>query len=53
LAKLSAAQIDIPRKFNLAGVRELPFGKGKRLANNSNSVANFLVGGWELTANVA
>jgi hypothetical protein len=52
LAKLSADQIDIPRKFNLAGVWELPFGKGKRLANNINSVGNFLIGGWELNANV-
>ena len=51
LEKQSVDQIDIPRKFNLAGVWELPFGKGKRLANNINSVAKFFVGGWELNAN--
>ena len=52
LEKQSADQIDIPRKFNLAGVWELPFGKGRRLANNVNSVGNFLIGGWELNANI-
>ena len=31
LVKQSADQIDIPQKFNLAGVYELPFGKGKAL----------------------
>ncbi len=52
LEKQSADQIDIPRKFNIAGVWELPFGKGRRFVNNVNSVGNFLIGGWELNANV-
>jgi len=52
LAKLSADQIDIPRKFNLAAVWQLPFGKGRQIGTNMNSVANAFLGGWELNANV-
>ncbi len=52
LVKQSADQIDVPRKFNFAGVFELPFGKGKHFATNINKVGNFLIGGWELNANI-
>ncbi|MBI2686765.1 MAG: TonB-dependent receptor [Acidobacteria bacterium] len=52
LVKQSADQIDIPRKFNLAAVWELPFGRGKKLVSNINKVADFFIGGWELNANI-
>jgi hypothetical protein len=52
LIKQSADQIDIPRKFNLAAVWHLPFGKGRPFASNINRAADFLIGGWELNANV-
>jgi hypothetical protein len=52
LVKQPADQIDIPQKFNVAGVYELPFGKGKPFANNIPSVVNHIIGGWELNWNV-
>jgi len=52
LVKQSADQIDIPRKFNLAAVWQLPFGKGMRFGNGMNSVANAFVGGWEMNINM-
>ena len=48
----SSAQIDIPQKFNIAGVYELPFGKGKPLANNIPGFVNQIIGGWELNFNI-
>jgi hypothetical protein len=48
----SSAQIDVPQKFNLAGVYELPFGKGKPLASNIPGVVNQIIGGWELNYNI-
>ncbi|MBL8241795.1 MAG: TonB-dependent receptor, partial [Bryobacterales bacterium] len=52
LVKQSAPDIDIPRKFNLATVWQLPVGRGKQFGANINRVADFFVGGWELNANV-
>ncbi|MFN0100655.1 MAG: carboxypeptidase regulatory-like domain-containing protein [Bryobacteraceae bacterium] len=52
LVKQSADNIDIPRKFNLAAVWELPFGQGKPFASGVNRAADFLVGGWELNVNM-
>lgn len=52
LVKQSAPDIDIPRKFNLATVWQVPVGRGKRFGNDINKVADFLIGGWELNANV-
>lgn len=37
---------DVRHTFNLSAIYELPFGKGKRF--NLNSVANTLLGGWEV-----
>jgi len=37
---------DVPQRFVLASVLDLPFGKGKKFANNLTGVANKLVGGW-------
>jgi hypothetical protein len=37
---------DVPQRLVLASVLDLPFGKGKKFANNLSGVANKLVGGW-------
>jgi len=37
---------DVPQRFVLASVLDLPFGKGKKYANNMNGVANKLISGW-------
>ena len=37
---------DVPQRLVVASVLDLPFGRGKRFANNLNGVANKLVGGW-------
>jgi len=34
--------------FNMTGVYELPFGKGKMLAGNANRPVNTVIGGWSL-----
>ena len=39
----------VPHSFAAHAVYELPFGKGKRFANNSR-IAQNIVGGWNLTA---
>src|SRR4029077_5958000 len=37
---------DVPQRFVLASVLDLPFGKGKKYANSLNTVADKLLGGW-------
>jgi hypothetical protein len=37
---------DVPQRLVLASVLDLPFGKGKKFANNLTGVANKLIGGW-------
>jgi hypothetical protein len=52
LIKQPADQIDIPHKFNIAGVYELPFGKGKPFLGDTGRALDYLVGGWELNWNI-
>jgi hypothetical protein len=52
LIKQPADQIDIPQKFNVAGVYELPFGKGKMFAGNVSRPLDYAIGGWELNWNL-
>jgi hypothetical protein len=52
LDKRLADQIDLPQKFNITGVYELPFGKGKPFAANAGGIVNQFIGGWELNWNV-
>jgi len=52
LVKEPADQLDIPQKFNLTMVYELPFGKGKKFANDLPKLANVLIGGWEVNTNI-
>ena len=43
------SQFDIPQRVVLAWTYDLPFGKGKRFANQGGPV-NVLVGGWKIAA---
>ena len=52
LEKRSANQIDIPQKLVIAGVWELPFGKGRAFGADWAAPVNFLLGGWSLNGNV-
>jgi hypothetical protein len=52
LEKRSAAQIDIPQKFTVAGVVELPFGKGKRYGSGWSRPVDFALGGWQLNFDI-
>lgn len=41
---------DQPRhKFNAAGTYQLPFGKGRTYLNDIPKVADYIIGGWQLT----
>ncbi|MFN7923424.1 MAG: TonB-dependent receptor [Bryobacteraceae bacterium] len=40
---------DIPHKFSIQGIYELPFGKGRRFASGSGSVMNNIIGGWNVS----
>jgi hypothetical protein len=40
---------DVPQRFSVSGVMELPFGKGKPFLNTSNPAVSRLVGGWQLS----
>jgi hypothetical protein len=42
------ADFDIAHTFNFNGIYQLPFGKGRKYLN-SNSWANYIVGGWEIS----
>ena len=44
---------NIPTSASLSGTYELPFGKGKLLANNLGGFADHLVSGWQLNAIVS
>jgi len=37
---------DVPQRLVVASILDLPFGKGKKFANNLNGVANKLISGW-------
>ncbi|MEP6945939.1 MAG: TonB-dependent receptor [Acidobacteriota bacterium] len=42
------AQYDQTHVFNLNGIYELPFGKGRRFLSNSGGVLDTILGGWQL-----
>ena len=37
---------DVPQRFVLASVLDMPFGRGKKFLGNLHGVANALIGGW-------
>jgi hypothetical protein len=40
--------MDRPHRLALSFIYELPFGKGRRLANNAPGAINAIIGGWQL-----
>ena len=52
LVKQPADNLDIPQKFNLAGLYELPLGKGKKFASGIPKALDYIIGGWELNWNI-
>ena len=48
LVKESNQNIDAPQKFVIAGIYELPFGKGRRFAPGVPGILNQVIGGWQL-----
>jgi hypothetical protein len=44
----SVSDYDLTHQLNANWVAQLPFGKGRRFASHASSVADALVGGWEL-----
>ncbi|MGH9672189.1 MAG: hypothetical protein ACRD44_03330, partial [Bryobacteraceae bacterium] len=40
---------DSRHKFNVGGIYELPFGKGRRFASDMNRIANGILGGWSFS----
>ncbi|MDZ4800112.1 MAG: TonB-dependent receptor [Bryobacteraceae bacterium] len=47
-----ADQVDLPHKFNLTALYQLPFGKGKPFGGSVSGLVNQVIGGWQLAANV-
>lgn len=45
-SRLSSA--DVPHRFVMSGIWELPFGKGRKFGNDWNKVVNAVIGGWQV-----
>lgn len=45
----SYSTLDVPHRITASMTYELPFGKGKMFGNNWSGLANFLVGGWQIS----
>jgi hypothetical protein len=52
LVKESDQNVDIPRRFVIAGIYELPFGRGRAVAAGAPGFLNQIIGGWQLNWNV-
>jgi len=52
LIKESDQNVDIPQKFVIAGIYELPFGKGRKFGTGASGVLNQVIGGWQLNFDV-
>ena len=48
LEKRSAGQVDIPQKFTVLGLYELPFGRKKTFGANWSKAIDCFLGGWQL-----
>ena len=40
---------DVPHRFSISSIAELPFGRGKAYLNTLNPVLSHIVGGWEVS----
>jgi hypothetical protein len=45
----AVSDFDTTRQFNTNWIFDLPFGKGKAFAGNANSLAEAVIGGWQLS----
>jgi hypothetical protein len=45
----SVSDFDTTHQFNANWIADLPFGRGKRFATDAGSVANTIIGGWQLS----
>ena len=52
LVKESDQNVDIPQKFVIAGIYELPFGKGRPFGSNVSGIVNQIIGGWQVNWDV-
>jgi len=52
LEKRSATNIDIPQKFTIAGVFELPFGRNHAWGNAWSKPVDLVLGGWQFNFDV-
>jgi len=43
------SDFDVPHRFVLSAVYQLPFGRGKKYGNSMNRAADLALGGWQLT----
>jgi len=48
-AQRAVSDFDATHQFNANWVAELPFGKGKLIGGNANSVLDAFIGGWQLS----
>jgi len=48
-SRRGVSDFDTPHQINLNWIWELPFGKDKHFANRAGSVAEAVIGGWELS----
>jgi hypothetical protein len=48
-AERAVSELDQPHNLIVNGIVELPFGRGKSLGRNVNTIANTFIGGWRLT----
>ncbi len=52
LIKESDQNVDIPRKFVIAGIYELPFGKGRSFGSTVPGIVDQIIGGWQINWDV-
>jgi Carboxypeptidase regulatory-like domain/TonB dependent receptor len=41
--------VDVPHRFTLNGILELPFGRGRAIGSDANGFVDALIGGWQLS----
>ncbi|MBI1874732.1 MAG: TonB-dependent receptor [Acidobacteria bacterium] len=44
------SEFDVPHRFVISGILELPFGRGRHWGRNSGGLADALLGGWSVQA---
>jgi hypothetical protein len=46
------ADFDVPHRFTFAAVYDLPFGRGRKYANNISRGADLVIGGWQANTDI-